>query len=295
MKITLKYGIAVTAAIAAWVALKHFVLHFESSSAQIVDLLIFNLAAITGLMFGIKEKRRMNDGTLVFGDGLITGIKIAVTYAVLTSAYFAALLIVVGPKIMQQEGDTNVVKAFAGVSIGFAILGTMLSSIISVILKRPYRAQGVDGWLLLFVVVQLVLRPIQAVNMLGSPDGANESQIADRFPVAANIMSIERIVVVGLVIVGVFVAFALLRTGHQWPVVFAKIYLIANPLMAIVLPILYYTSDLPANAKSQLIPQQIVIVIVSGVLSGIWFAYFTKSKRVRATYYDSNSSIAEPA
>ena len=42
MKIALKYGIAVTAAITAWVALKHFVLHFEGPAAQGADLFVFN-------------------------------------------------------------------------------------------------------------------------------------------------------------------------------------------------------------------------------------------------------------
>lgn len=44
---------------------------------------------------------------------------IAVTYAILTSAYFAFLLAIVGPKLMQQEGETSYVKAFLGVSVGF--------------------------------------------------------------------------------------------------------------------------------------------------------------------------------
>jgi hypothetical protein len=77
MKLALKYGIAVTVVIAAWVALKHFVLHLESQPAQIADVVIFNLTAITGLALGIREKRRRNGGTLTFGDGLITGIRIA--------------------------------------------------------------------------------------------------------------------------------------------------------------------------------------------------------------------------
>lgn len=136
MKIALKYGIAVTVVIAGWVALKHFVPHLESRPAQIADIVIFNLAAITGLTLGIKEKRTMNGGTLTFGDGLITGIKIAVTYAILTSAYFAILLAVVGPKLMQKEGETSVVKAFLGVSIFFAIFGTIFSAIIALILRK---------------------------------------------------------------------------------------------------------------------------------------------------------------
>jgi hypothetical protein len=136
MKLTLKYGIFVTLVIAAWVALKHFVLHFESQSAQFADVAIFNLTAIAGLALGISEKRRLNGGTLTYGDGLINGIKIALTYAILTSAYFALLLATVGPKLMQQEGETSVVKAFLGVSIGFALFGTVFSAIIALVLRK---------------------------------------------------------------------------------------------------------------------------------------------------------------
>ncbi len=136
MKLALKYGIAVTFVIAAWVALKHFVLHLESQFAQIADVVIFNLAAIAGLSLGIRAKRAMNGGSLTFGDGMITGIKIAVTYAIATSAYFAILLATVGPKMMQQEGETSAVKAFLGISIGFALLGTVFSAVIAAVLRK---------------------------------------------------------------------------------------------------------------------------------------------------------------
>jgi len=136
MKIALKYGIAVTLVIAVWVALKHFVLHLEGPPAQIADVVIFNLAAITGLTLGIREKRKLNGGLLTFGDGLITGIKIAVTYAILVSAYFAILLALVGPKLMQQEGETSVVAAFLGIGIGFTVFGIVFSAIIALILRK---------------------------------------------------------------------------------------------------------------------------------------------------------------
>jgi hypothetical protein len=136
MKLALKYGILVTLVIAAWVALKHFGLHLESQTAQFADVAIFNLAAITGLAFGIREKRMKNGGTLTYGDGLSTGIKIAVTYAILTSAYFVLLIAIVGPKLMQQEGETSMVKAFLGVSIGFTLFGTFFSAIIALVLRK---------------------------------------------------------------------------------------------------------------------------------------------------------------
>jgi Protein of unknown function (DUF4199) len=144
MKIALKYGIAVTVVIAAWVALKHFMLHLESQPAQIADIVIFNLAAIIGLVLGVRAKRTTNGGWLTFGDGWKTGISIAVTYAILTSAYFAILLTTVGPKLMQQEGETSVVKAFLGISIGFALFGTVFSAIISLILKKKPAMSLID-------------------------------------------------------------------------------------------------------------------------------------------------------
>src|SRR5215510_5445654 len=123
MRIALKYGLAVTVVIAAWVALKHFVLHFEGPTAQFADLAVFNLTAIVALLTGIRERRIANDDSLTFGEGFKTGISIAITYALLTSLYFVFLLVVVGPRIMQQEGETSYVKAFAGVSIAFALFG----------------------------------------------------------------------------------------------------------------------------------------------------------------------------
>jgi hypothetical protein len=139
MKLAPKYGTLVTLVIAAWVALKHFVLYVESTPAKVADGVIFNLTAIVGLTLGIREQRASNGGTLTFGDGLLTGIKIAVTYAILTSAYFAMLLATVGPQLMQQEGETNLLKAFLGVSIGFALFGTVFSAIISLVLKRSHQ------------------------------------------------------------------------------------------------------------------------------------------------------------
>jgi len=136
MKITLKYGIAVTLIIAAWVALKHFVLHLQGPSAQLTDVAVFNLTAIVALGMGIKEKRIANRDRLTFLQGLGTGMSIAITYAILTSLYFVLLLSIVGPKLMQQESETSVVKAFFGVSIGFALFGTIFSALISLVLRK---------------------------------------------------------------------------------------------------------------------------------------------------------------
>ena len=136
MKIALKYGVAVTLIIAVWVALKHFVLHLQGPSAQLTDVAVFNLTAIVALGMGIREKRMMNRDRLTFLQGLGTGVSIAIVYAILTSLYFALLLKFVGPKLMQQEGETSVAQAFLGVSIGFALFGTIFSALISLVLRK---------------------------------------------------------------------------------------------------------------------------------------------------------------
>ena len=136
MKIALKYGLGVALVIAAWVALKHFVLHMEGPSAQFADLAVFNLSAMVALMMGIKEKRIENGDRLSFLQGFGTGVAIALTYAILTSLYFAVLLALVGPKLMQQEGETNILAAFLGLGIGLVIFGTIFSALISLVLKK---------------------------------------------------------------------------------------------------------------------------------------------------------------
>jgi len=136
MKLAFKYGIAVTLVIAAWVALKHFLLHLQGPNAQVADVIVFNFSAIVALLMGIREKRLANGDRLTFGAGFMTGLSIAVTYALLTSLYFVLLLALVGPKIMQQEGETSYLRAFAGVSIGFALFGAVFSAIIALVLRR---------------------------------------------------------------------------------------------------------------------------------------------------------------
>jgi len=147
MKRAFKYGLLVTLIIVLWVALKHFLLHIDPARAAVFDTIIFNVAGILGLSLGIRDLRRANGESLTFGEGVRTGSSIAVTYALLTGIYFAILLLVIGPKIMQQAGEAGpgnevtglvVVKAFAGVLVGLTLIGTILSVIISLVLrKRP--------------------------------------------------------------------------------------------------------------------------------------------------------------
>jgi K+-transporting ATPase c subunit len=79
---------------------------------------------------------RRHDEGLTFVQGWKTGISIAVMYSILISLYFIFLLALVGPKLMQQKGETSYVKALVGAPIGFALFGTVFSAIIALVLKR---------------------------------------------------------------------------------------------------------------------------------------------------------------
>jgi hypothetical protein len=141
----LKYGVLVTGIIAVYVALKHWGLHLDPARAAVLDTAVFNLAALIGLTLGISERRSANQGLLSFGEGMQTGVCIAIAYAALTALYFAILLLAVGPGIMQQSGEVNangevtgavIGKAFAGVLIGMTVIGTILSLFVSLVLRR---------------------------------------------------------------------------------------------------------------------------------------------------------------
>lgn len=145
MKRALKFGILVAGIIAAWVALKHWGLHLDPSRTAMFDTVVFTAAGILGLFLGIKDKRSANGGVLTFGEGFKTGVCIAATYSVLTAIYFAILLVLVGPELMQKAGHAGpggemsasiMVQAFGGLVIGMTLIGAVLSVVVALVLRR---------------------------------------------------------------------------------------------------------------------------------------------------------------
>ena len=145
MKKAFKDGVLVAIIIATWVALKHLILHIDPARAAIFDTIVFNAAGILGICLGIRDEKVRNGGVLSFGAGVKTGFFVALTYAVLTAIYFAVLLLIVGPGLLQRAGEAGpggevtariLIQAFAGVVIGLTLTGTILSVIISLLLKK---------------------------------------------------------------------------------------------------------------------------------------------------------------
>jgi hypothetical protein len=149
---------------------------------------------------------------------------------------------------------------------------------------RTAQVKGVGGWLLFFVIAQLVLRPMLFIaNLLTSTARVG---VADKYPATARIITIEAAIQIALLVGGIIVGVTLLKTGVSWPVFLAKIYLVANAVLNLALAVVYLGSDLPEFARTSLIVKGIISGVVVAIVCLLWFLYFTKSKRVQATYFE---------
>jgi len=144
--------------------------------------------------------------------------------------------------------------------------------------------RGVGGWLLFFVIGQLALRPMLFIASLLT--NTARADVAERFPATATIIKMEATIQIVLLIGGVIVGLALLKTGVRWPVLLTKMYLVANAVLNLALAVLYFGTDLPEIARTSLIAKGIISGVLVTIVCCLWFLYFTRSRRVQATYLE---------
>jgi hypothetical protein len=142
MRTALKYGLLITAGIAAWVLLKHFVV--KHAVPPWLDGAVFNACELIGLAFGIQEQRTRQGG-LTFREGVKTGLSIAVVYALAACLFFAILYGIVGPELLHQAQEPGrggrstsavLADAFAGLLIGALFSGLVFSLLLSMLMRR---------------------------------------------------------------------------------------------------------------------------------------------------------------
>jgi hypothetical protein len=56
----------------------------------------------------------------------------------------------------------------------------------------------------------------------------------------------------------------------------------------LALAVVYFGSDLPEFTRTSLIAKGIISGVLVSTVCLLWFLYFTKSKRVQATYFARN-------
>jgi hypothetical protein len=152
--------------------------------------------------------------------------------------------------------------------------------------------KGVGGWLLFFVIGQLALRPMLFVASLLTSTA--RADVAERFPATATIIKMEATIQIVLLIGGIIVGLALLKTGVSWPVLLTKLYLVANAVLNLALAVLYFGTDLPEFARKSLIAKGIISGVMVTVISFLWFFYFIRSRRVQATYFEKCAAETQP-
>ena len=151
MRIAIKYGLLITAVVAAWVIITHFLVPISpDSKLNLLAPVLFNLAAIMAIYLGIKTKKTETE--MHFKEGLKTGISISLVYAISACLFFFVVLLIAGPTVMANEPMAPkqpfwqvALMAFVGMFFGSLILGLVYSTIISFFLARPYRQGGDIG------------------------------------------------------------------------------------------------------------------------------------------------------
>ncbi|MDT5121269.1 MAG: hypothetical protein QOC96_751 [Acidobacteriota bacterium] len=156
------------------------------------------------------------------------------------------------------------------------------------------RPTGIGGWLALFIGAEIILRPYLTISRYFSDDELKLSRIAERFPTTGTIFTVERLLVIHLIIFGIAIGLALWRVHTPFSVKLTKIYLIVNPICVILQILLYKLSDLPPAIQDKVVQYGFTQVTGLALWCLLWLLYFIKSERVKATYYEGSTLASNP-
>ena len=142
---------------------------------------------------------------------------------------------------------------------------------------QPYT--GLGFWLSLLCFTLLVFFPIRGIsNIIAESD-----PYFDAFPGLMTIWIIESALVIGLIVFSLYAGILLLKIRRNAVRVTKKFFqsLFAYNLISLLLLSLM---GLPAEAKQLLFREGIIQFIGTTISIVIWWAYLSKSKRVRGTF-----------
>ena len=144
MKIALKYGLAITAVVVAWIVIVRLLMGVGADSkANVIAPILFNVAAIVAIFLGIIRRKNDAGGELSFKDGLKTGVGISFVYAASACLFFVIEYLVAGPKLLLSEAGPSdrplwqtAAMAYAGLFFGSLLFGLIYSTVISFFLAK---------------------------------------------------------------------------------------------------------------------------------------------------------------
>ncbi|HKO41708.1 MAG TPA: DUF4199 family protein [Pyrinomonadaceae bacterium] len=143
-KIAIKYGLLITAVVAAWIVIVRFGMGVEpESKANIIAPILFNITAIIAIFLGMSARKRELNGSLGFKEGVKTGMAISLVYAVSACLFFMIEYLVAGPELLMSEGIAQgrplwqaAVFAYAGLFFVSLFFGLIYSTVIASILAK---------------------------------------------------------------------------------------------------------------------------------------------------------------
>jgi hypothetical protein len=141
--------------------------------------------------------------------------------------------------------------------------------------------KGVGGWLALFIVWQVACRPVSAC--IGT---AND--FSQLYPTMGFITALIIALNFGTLAFGVLIGIGLLRNTDASIVELTKKYLLTQLGVAVLTVLLTAIADLPWFAKERAFSVALSSAFFATIYVGVWYQYFTKSKRVQATYLDED-------
>jgi undecaprenyl pyrophosphate phosphatase UppP len=153
------------------------------------------------------------------------------------------------------------------------------------------KLKGVGGWLLFFVIGQMLLRPARTLTELSDDKNIVTPAFEAIFPTATTLIGIEKAFSIGLAAFGVAVGISLWKMRNPFSVKLTKAFLIANPVIMALDAIVFKFSDLPPDIQDSIMQKGLIQAGAVAIVCLIWFLYFTKSERVRATYYGDIDSL----
>lgn len=144
MKLPIKYGLVITAGVIAWVIVAHLLVPDPRSKVHSLGaVFFFNFLQFAAIYLGVRALERQQGIKPTFKEGLKIGVAISFVYAVTSALFFVGLLLVVGPRWMQNEPGAQslptwlvVVQAFVGLGVFAMFLGLIYSTLISFALAR---------------------------------------------------------------------------------------------------------------------------------------------------------------
>jgi Protein of unknown function (DUF2569) len=142
--------------------------------------------------------------------------------------------------------------------------------------------KGVSGWLLIFCIVQVIVNPVLVLRSLGETWYENFQRF-QQIPGLLTFAVLDTVLILGVTAFSIYAGESLwsIRAGA---VKIAKRYLLTVLGYYIVGVGLPFIIKLSPTTSDKLFLWSLVRLVMGAIFVSLWYSYFNKSKRVKATY-----------